>query len=37
MQLMPETALRMNIYNIFSPKENIEGGVRYFKYLLFAL
>jgi soluble lytic murein transglycosylase-like protein len=34
MQLMPETALRMNISNIFNPKENIEGGVRYFKYLL---
>lgn len=35
MQLMPETALRLNISNIFSPRENIEGGVRYFKYLLF--
>jgi len=34
MQLMPETALRMNISNLFNPKENIEGGVRYFKYLL---
>lgn len=34
MQLMPETALRMNVSNVFSPKENIEGGVRYFKYLL---
>jgi soluble lytic murein transglycosylase-like protein len=34
MQLMPETASRMNVSNIFSPKENIEGGVRYFKYLL---
>ena len=34
MQLMPETALRMNVSNIFNPKENIEGGVRYFKYLL---
>jgi soluble lytic murein transglycosylase-like protein len=34
MQLMPETALRMNVSNIFNPKENIEGGVRHFKYLL---
>lgn len=34
MQLMPETALRMNVSNVFNPKENIEGGVRYFKYLL---
>lgn len=34
MQLMPATALRMNVSNAFNPKENIEGGVRYFKYLL---
>jgi len=34
MQLMPETAQRVNVSNIFSPRENIEGGVRYFKYLL---
>ncbi len=34
MQLMPETALRMNVSNIFNPRDNIEGGVRYFKYLL---
>ncbi|NWF94391.1 MAG: lytic transglycosylase domain-containing protein [Syntrophaceae bacterium] len=34
MQLMPETANRMNVLNVFNPKENIEGGVRYFKYLL---
>jgi len=34
MQLMPETALRMNVSNLFNPRENIEGGVRYFKYLL---
>ena len=34
MQLMPQTALRMNISNIHNPKENIEGGVRYVKYLL---
>lgn len=34
MQLMPETALRMNVSNVFNPKENIEGGVRYLRYLL---
>ncbi len=34
MQLMPETALRMNVSNVFNPKENVEGGVRYFKHLL---
>jgi soluble lytic murein transglycosylase-like protein len=34
MQLMPQTAQRMNVSNIFNPGENIEGGVRYFKYLL---
>ncbi len=34
MQLMPQTALRMNVTDIFNPRENIEGGVRYFKYLL---
>jgi len=33
MQLMPATALRMNVSNVFNPRENIEGGVRYFKYL----
>lgn len=34
MQLMPETALRMNVVNVFNPRENIDGGVRYFRYLL---
>ena len=34
MQLMPETASRMNVSNIFNPRENIEGGVRHFRYLL---
>jgi soluble lytic murein transglycosylase len=34
MQLMPETAQRMNVVNVFNPRENIDGGVRYFSYLL---
>lgn len=34
MQLMPETAQRMNVTNVFNPRENLEGGIRYFKYLL---
>ncbi len=34
MQLMPETASRVNVSNPFNPQENIEGGVRHFKYLL---
>jgi soluble lytic murein transglycosylase-like protein len=34
MQLMPETAQRMNVADIFNPRENIDGGVRYFRYLL---
>jgi len=34
MQLMPETAQRVNVSNVFNPRENIEGGVRHVKYLL---
>jgi soluble lytic murein transglycosylase-like protein len=34
MQLMPETAQRLNVSDSFNPKENIDGGVRHFKYLL---
>jgi len=34
MQLMPETALILNVKDSFSPHENIEGGVRYLRYLL---
>jgi soluble lytic murein transglycosylase-like protein len=34
MQLMPQTALRLKVSDVFNPRENIEGGVRYFKYLL---
>ncbi|MEK6744874.1 MAG: lytic transglycosylase domain-containing protein [Nitrospirota bacterium] len=34
MQLMPQTANTMNVRNTFSPDENIEGGVKYLRYLL---
>jgi soluble lytic murein transglycosylase-like protein len=33
MQLMPETARRFGVKNTFNATENIEGGVRYLKYL----
>jgi len=34
MQLMPETARRYGVQNIFDPVENVRGGVRYLKDLL---
>ena len=34
MQLMPFTALRYGVTNIFDPKQNVEGGARYLRFLL---
>ena len=34
MQLMPGTALWMEVSDPFNPEDNIEGGVKYFKRLL---
>jgi hypothetical protein len=36
MQLMPATAARFGVKNIFDPQQNIEGGVRYMRFLLDA-
>ncbi len=34
MQLMPATAARFGVRDIYDPKQNVRGGVRYLKYLL---
>ncbi len=34
MQLMPRTAYALQVNDSFHPEENIEGGVRYLRYLL---
>lgn len=34
MQLIPETARRFGVTNVFNPVDNIRGGVKYLRYLL---
>jgi hypothetical protein len=34
MQLVPATARRFGVADVFNPAQNVEGGVRYLKYLL---
>jgi soluble lytic murein transglycosylase-like protein len=34
MQLIPATAMRFGVANPFDPQANLDGGVRYLKYLL---
>jgi soluble lytic murein transglycosylase-like protein len=34
MQLMPQTAVVMNVGNSFNPHENIDGGVKYLRHLI---
>ena len=34
MQLMPGTAIRYGVTNVFDSRQNIEGGARYLRFLL---
>ncbi len=34
MQLMPDTATHLGVQDPFDPKDNIEGGVKYLRYLI---
>jgi soluble lytic murein transglycosylase-like protein len=33
MQLLPETAKRFGVFNVWDPQQNIEGGVKFLKFL----
>ncbi len=34
MQLMPATAARLGVRNVFDVRQNVEGGVRHLRYLV---
>jgi soluble lytic murein transglycosylase-like protein len=34
MQLIPETAQKLGVYNAWDPQQNVDGGVRYLRMLL---
>ena len=34
MQLMPQTARELQVFDPFSPRDNIVGGAKYLRYLL---
>ncbi len=34
MQLMPQTAARLGVKNSYDPEQNIQGGVKHFKFLM---
>ncbi|MDQ3043380.1 MAG: lytic transglycosylase domain-containing protein, partial [Acidobacteriota bacterium] len=34
MQLMPGTAIRFGVTDIYNPKQNIEAGIKYMRWLL---
>ena len=34
MQLMPETARSLKVADLYNPKDNVEGGVKYLRFLL---
>ena len=34
MQLMPQTAKRFGVENVFEPKDNIKGGTKYLQFLM---
>ena len=34
MQLMPGTAKSLNVADRFNPRDNVEGGVKYLRFLL---